>query len=55
MHIGCDSRFEIDHRKEYMNLEIEGFSATQRTIIDSGLQAFEISTSTAKDEEEERT
>ena len=38
-----------------MDLEIEGFSATQRAIMDSRLQAFEISASIAKKEEEERT
>jgi len=38
-----------------MSLEIEGFSATQRTIMDSRLQVFEISASIAKEEEEERT
>jgi hypothetical protein len=36
-----------------MDLEIDGFSATQRTIIGSGLRAFEISASKAKEEEEE--
>lgn len=34
-----------------MDLEIDGFSATQRTIIGSGLRAFEISASKAKEEE----
>jgi hypothetical protein len=35
-----------------MDFEIEGFSATQRTIIGSGLRALEISASKAKEEEE---
>jgi hypothetical protein len=35
-----------------IDFEIEGFSATQRTIIGSGLQALEISASKAKEEDE---
>jgi hypothetical protein len=35
-----------------IDLEIEGFSATQRIIIGSGLQALEISASKAKEEED---
>jgi hypothetical protein len=35
-----------------MDLEIEGFSATQRMVIGSGLRALEISTRIAKKEEE---
>jgi hypothetical protein len=34
-----------------MDFEIEGFSATQRTIIGSGLRALEISASKVKEEE----
>ena len=34
-----------------MDFEIEGFSATQRTIIGSGLRALRISASEAKEEE----
>jgi hypothetical protein len=35
-----------------MDFEIEGFSATQRTIIGSGLRALEISASKANKKEE---